>query len=139
MEKMGTMLGGRAAEELEFSEMTTGAADDIEKATQLARTMVIDYGMSDMGPLSFDIERARMFYESSDISESTRAKIDVEIKKIIDEGYRNAVSILKKNKKKLNAVAEELAKKETLDGDEFEKIMKKNGEEKIEVKASLTA
>ena len=139
MEQIATMLGGRAAEELEFSEMTTGAADDIEKATQLARTMVIDYGMSDMGPLSFDIERARMFYESSDISESTRAKIDVEIKKIIDEGYRNAVSILKKNKKKLNAVAEELAKKETLDGDEFEKIMKKNGEEKIEVKASLTA
>lgn len=138
LEQIATMLGGRAAEELEFSEMTTGAADDIEKATQLARTMVIDYGMSDLGPLSFDMERARMFYETSEISENTRSRIDIEIKKIIDEGYRNAASILKKNRKKLKEVAEELAKRETLDGDDFERIMKTDGQERNEVKTTFS-
>lgn len=125
IEQISTMLGGRAAEELIFNEVTTGAADDIEKATQLVRTMVVDYGMSDLGPVSFDSERTRMFYESSRISEQMQARIDDEVKKIMDECYRKAQEVLKYNKKKLDEVAGELIKKETVEGEEFGKIMKK--------------
>lgn len=129
LEQITTMLGGRTAEELVFNEMTTGAADDIEKATQVARTMVVDYGMSELGPLSFDTEKQRMFYETSSISDETQAKIDAEIKRIIESCYKKAYAMLEKNRIKLTQVAEELAKRETLDGDDFEKIMKSNGQE----------
>jgi cell division protease FtsH len=124
LEQIATMLGGRAAEELIFSEMTTGAADDIEKATQLARTMVIEYGMSQLGPISYEIERARVYGETVQISDSMQAKIDDEVRRIIDEGYKKAKIILKQNKLKLDSVAEKLLEKETLDGDEFDQIMK---------------
>lgn len=130
VEQISMMLGGRAAEELVFSEMTTGASDDIDKASQVARTMVVDYGMSDLGPISFDTER-RMMYDVSNISNEMQAKIDNETKKIIDEAYKVAVVILKKNKKKLDEVAEELVKVETLEGDEFDKIMKEKRPHKL--------
>lgn len=125
LEQISTMLGGRAAENLIFNEMTTGAADDIDKATQLARTMVIDYGMSELGPLSFDVQRTKMMiYDAPNLSEATQAKIDAEIKKIIDLSYQKAEQILKKNKKKLDQVATALLEKETLEQEEFQKIMK---------------
>lgn len=129
LEILATMLGGRAAEELMFSEMTTGASDDIEKATQLARTMVVDYGMSSLGPVNYDVEKARMMYESSNISNEMQAQIDKEIRKIIGDGYKRAQDVLKKNKSVLDAVALELLKKEKLEGEEFEVIIK-NAEKK---------
>lgn len=123
LEQVATMLGGRTAEELTFGEITTGAADDIEKASMVARTMVIDYGMSGLGPISFDKENSRGYGEGYPISEAMQAKIDAEVAKIIDEAHKEATSILTKNKKKLELVANALLAKETLEGETFTAIM----------------
>lgn len=123
LEHISTMLGGRAAEELIYNEMTTGAGDDIQKATQLARNMVVDYGMSSLGPVSYDIERSAI-EEGAGVSDEMQSKIDTEISKIIEDRYIVAMNALKKNKAKLDAVAAELMKKEKLEGDEFDAIMK---------------
>ncbi len=131
LETIATMLGGRAAEELIFSEMTTGASDDIQKATEVARTMVIEYGMSGLGPVNYDVERERMYGENSQISESMQSKIDTEIRKIMDEAYARAQKILKSNKPKLDVVAATLLSKETLDGEEFDSIMKDGVQKKV--------
>ncbi len=124
LEQISTMLGGRVAEELIFSEMTTGAADDIEKATGLARTMVIQFGMSALGPINLTEDRNNP-YEPVTISNELQAKIDVEIRRIMDEAYKHAEKLLKTNKKVLDAVAAELLKKETLESEEFEAIVGK--------------
>ncbi len=137
-EQISTMLGGRAAEELMFSEMTTGAADDIEKATNIAKTMVIQYGMSELGPVNYDSEKARMFGESGQMSEALMSKIDTEVKRIMDKGYRDAAKILKQNKPKLDRVAEALLVKETLEGEEFESLIKGKKTVKKAVKKKAT-
>lgn len=124
LEQISTMLGGRAAEELIFSEMTTGAGDDIEKATQVARAVVVEYGMSSLGPINFDNEK-RMMYEAPNVSESMQALIDKEVQKIIDLAYERSQRVLKEHKHVLDAVAVELLKKEKLEGDEFEAIIQK--------------
>jgi cell division protease FtsH len=124
LEQIATMLGGRVAEELIFSEMTTGAADDIEKATGLARTMVIQYGMSELGPINLTEDRNNP-YEAITISNEVQAKIDNEIRRIMDEAYKKAERLLKTNKRVLDAVAAELLKKETLESEEFEAIVGK--------------
>ncbi len=124
LEQIAVMLGGRAAENLIFKEMTTGAADDISKATMVARTMVTEYGMSDIGPINLDGEK-RMIYEQAPISPDMSAKIDAEIKKITDDAYKKAASILVKHKKKLDKLAEELLKKETLESEDFEALVGK--------------
>ena len=116
------MLGGRAAENLVFSEMTTGASDDIAKATEVARTMVVEYGMSDLGPINLDGERRR-FYEQSNVSPDMAAKIDEQVKKTTDAAYKIATSILIKLRGKLDLLAEELLKKETLESEEFSKLI----------------
>ncbi|MEK7451143.1 MAG: ATP-dependent zinc metalloprotease FtsH [Patescibacteria group bacterium] len=121
LEQVGVMLGGRSAENLIFKEMTTGAADDIAKATEVARMMVVEYGMSDLGPINLDGEH-RNFYEQSNVSPEMAAKIDQEIKKITDEAYRQATEILIKQKKRLDLLAEELLKKETIEGEEFVRL-----------------
>ncbi len=128
LNQIASMLGGRAAEELVFAEFTTGAANDIDKATHIARQMVIEFGMSSIGPINFgpqmDVtEWGKSFYETPQISPEMMAKIDAEVKKILDEGYNQALAILKKNRKQLDIVAEELVKKETLDMEDFEKAM----------------
>ncbi len=127
LEQIATMLGGRAAEEMVFSKenITTGAADDIEKATELARTMVIEYGMSNIGAINLDYEKhAAMYGEVSKMSEAMQSKIDNEVVRILDEGMKRAVDALKKNKKNLDRVAQALLDKETLDSDEFLSLMK---------------
>lgn len=129
VEQIASLLGGRAAEDMIFQELTGGAASDIKKATQLARTMVIDYGMSSLGPIHFGpkvetTEWGGSYIEPSKLSPDMLSKIDNEIKKIIDKGYEKAKEILKKNKKKLDAVAQKLLEQESIDGDQFEKIMK---------------
>lgn len=122
IEQISVMLGGRAAENLVFKEMTTGASDDIAKATEVARMMVTEYGMSELGPISLDSEN-KMPYEQSQVSEDMSAKIDAQVKGITDEGYRNASEILKKLRSKLDVLAEELMQKETLEAEEFEKLI----------------
>jgi cell division protease FtsH len=123
LEQIATMLGGRVAEELIFKETTTGAADDIEKATEVARTMVIEYGMSNLGPVNLHTDNSP-YSEGATVSQDMQSAIDKEIKRILDEAYRRAVLALKENHKKLDEVAERLLAKETLEGEEFEKIMK---------------
>lgn len=126
-EQIAAMLGGRAAEELIFNEMTTGAGSDISQATDIARGMVIEYGMSDLGPVNFDSEdksfAGRFYSEPVKVSEDMTGKIDTETKKFIDEGLKVAKALLKKYKKLLDEVAAELLVKETLEGEEFEKIV----------------
>ena len=131
VEQISVMLGGRAAENMIFKEMTTGAADDISKATQVARMMVVEYGMSDLGPINLDNEQ-KTFYDQKNISPIMAGKIDDQIKKITDAAYRNAVVILAKLKSKLDILAEELLKKETIDADDFVKLL---GPKKILVPA----
>ena len=122
LEQIAVMLGGRAAESLVFKELTTGASDDISKATEVARTMVVEYGMSDLGPINLDNE-SRMPYESVQISPDMSAKIDAQVKQITDEAYKNALDILKKLRDKLDVLAEELLKKETIESEEFVRII----------------
>ena len=127
VEQIASMLGGRAAEELVFKEMTTGASSDISQATSVAREMVVEFGMSNIGPINFGAEpttyMGRMVAEPQKISENMAGKIDSEVKKLIDNGYKSAVDILRKQKKILDRVATELVAKETLEGEEFEKIV----------------
>lgn len=128
---IATMLGGRAAEELVFSEFTIGASSDIERATSLARKMVTEFGMSSLGPISFDGHHGSYFLakelgEGPLYSEETSAKIDREIKGIIDNSYQQAILILKSNKKILDEVSERLLERETIDSTEFNEILKKS-------------
>jgi len=129
-EMITTLLGGRAVEEMVFKEFTVGASNDIEKATTLARQMVVDFGMSDLGPINLGPQMDQNHYSrglmsASEISPQTKLKVDREIKKIIDESYRQAKDLLKKNKAKLDLIARELLEKETIEGDEFERLMKR--------------
>lgn len=125
LEQIATMLGGRTAEEIVFGEITTGAADDIEKASMVARTMVIDYGMSGLGPISFDKENSRMYGEGYPISEMMQTKIDSEVSKIMDEAHKKAKAVLTTNRKKLDVIASALLVKETLEGEDFIAMMSK--------------
>ena len=130
LEQLAAMLGGRAAEDLIFNEMTTGAANDIAQATRIARKMVIDFGMSDLGPINLgpQMEYSEMgralWMEPSQLSPEMAAKVDREVNRFLDNAYKKAAEILKKQKKKLDKVADVLLDKETLEQEEFEKLVK---------------
>ncbi len=121
LEQIAVMMGGRAAESLVFKDITTGASDDIDKATQVARAMVTKFGMSDLGPITYD--SGRSIYEQSDVSPEMAAKIDAEVKKISDAAYKKANEVLVKLRKKLDTLAMELLKKETIDSEDFIKLI----------------
>lgn len=130
IETITSLLGGRAAEGLVFNEFTGGAASDIDKATRIARTMVVDFGMSKLGPtyLGPQIETTewgRTWIQPSELSPEMQAKVDKEIKRIVDESYASALSILKKSRKKLDLIAKKLLDQETIDEGEFKKLMGK--------------
>lgn len=122
LEEISMMLGGQAAERLVFDDITTGASNDLEKATQVARAMVMKFGMSNLGPITLDIQKETP-YDSSELSSEMQAKVDTEVKRIIDEGFERATKVLKKLRKKLDLLAKELMKKETLESEEFEKLI----------------
>ena len=123
-----SLLGGRVAESLILDDISTGASNDIERATKMARSMVTVYGMSDrLGTIMFDGDQGEVFLgrdfaQSKTYSEETAAVIDEEIKKIIDNAYDNAKKILSKNIDKLHIVAGILLEKEKIDGEEFDKV-----------------
>jgi cell division protease FtsH len=124
------MMGGRAAEQLIFKEVTTGAANDFDQATSVAKAMVVEYGMSDLGPINYgptmDVtEWGKSYFEQSPISQDMMAKIDIEVKKIITNAYDKAVEIIKARQPQLDKVAVYLLKKESIDEDEFVKIVGK--------------
>jgi cell division protease FtsH len=124
-----SLLGGRAAEQLVFNELTGGAASDITRATELARNMVLKMGMSELGPISLgprvDVaELGTVWYEPARVSEEFLSKADKEIKRLVAEGAAKAEEILKKHRKKLDLVAEKLLEQETIEEEEFEELMK---------------
>jgi cell division protease FtsH len=131
LDQVAAMLGGRAAESIVFDEMTSGAASDIEQATRIARAMVTDFGMSDLGPVNLgaqydvdDLGRPQWF-EPMQISQAMQEKVDNEIKRIVEEAYSRARAVLKSHRKELDKVAARLLEVETLDKEEFEKIVGK--------------
>jgi len=130
LEKIAVMMGGRAAEEVIFNEVTTGASNDFDQATSVAKAMVVEYGMSTLGPINFGPTRdvtewGKTYYEQNTLSQDVMNNIDAEIKKIIMTAYDKAISIVKSKRKLMDRVAEVLIKKESIDQDEFEKIVGK--------------
>ena len=127
------LFGGRVAEELVLEHMTTGAGDDIEKATDLARRMVCEWGMSEkLGPMTFgkkegEIFLGRDFTQKVEYSESTALEIDGEVRRIIQESYHRAKDLLTTNLRLLHKVAEKLLEKEVLDGSEIDAIVRAFG------------
>jgi cell division protease FtsH len=128
-EQLAAMLGGRAAEEIIFNDITAGASNDIETATRLARAMVTDFGMSDLGPINmgeqndYDDFGNVNWTQSSSVSPALQEKIDNEVTKLMDKAHKVALTIVKKERKNLDKVANALLKDETLDRDQFEKIV----------------
>jgi cell division protease FtsH len=129
LEQITAALGGQAAEDLIFKDISTGAASDIEIATNIARSMVTQYGMSSLGPIN--VNPRPMFgiwkgmEEGADLSPKLHDAVDTETRKIMDSCYKNAQSILRQHKLKLDKVAKELLQKETLESEEFEAIVGK--------------
>ena len=127
-ESIVSLLGGRVAESLVLGDISTGASNDIERATKIARDMVTKYGMSDnLGTITFgsgqeEVFLGRDFTQTRNFSEETAAKIDIEVKSIIDKAYMRAREILINNMDKLHAVARVLLEKEKITGEEFAKI-----------------
>ena len=124
-QKIATLCGGRAAEELIFGEMTTGASNDIEKATQIARAMVTQYGMSDkFGMVALGQQRSRYLGGGQELacSDGTAQEVDAEVERLVEEGHQAALKILRDHRFKLHEIAHYLQKKETITGDEFMKM-----------------
>ncbi len=132
-DRLGVLLAGRAAEEIVFGEVSTGAQNDLEKATILARKMVEDYGMSEkLGPVSLGLERgARLllgefsYGKEANYSEATAELIDREVKDIVTSNYRRVKELLSENRRALEGIAEILLEKETLEGDAFRALLEK--------------
>ena len=125
-----SMMGGRAAEEIQFKEFTVGASNDIERATQIARQMVTKFGMSPLGPVAIGIQEeapwvAREMGQTPGYSDELAAKVDHEVSVIIDGCFKKAKEILTKHKKILDRISSELIVKETLTGVEFEALVAK--------------
>ncbi len=121
--QLAIMMGGRVAEELFLNHITTGAGNDIEQATELARRMVCEFGMSDLGPLAFGKNQQEIFLgrdltTQRDFSEDTAIKIDQEVKKFVTTGYQRATDILSSNREVLVQIAEALLEREVLDASE---------------------
>jgi len=133
LDQLVILLGGRVAEKLVLNDLTTGAGNDIERVTELARKMVCEWGMSEkMGPLTFgkkeeQIFLGREFAQHRDYSESTAILIDEEVKNIVTGAHNRATEIIKENIEKLHRLAQSLLEREVLDGDEIDTIIK--GEE----------
>jgi len=129
MNRISSLLGGRAAEEVLIREISTGAANDLEKATDIARKMVRAYGMSDkLGPLTFGKENELIFLgkelgEERNYSEKTADLIDAEVKKIVESCYEKAKRVIKNQIKVTQLIAETLKDKETLQGEELKKFL----------------
>ncbi len=125
---IATSLGGRAAEEIVFNELTVGASDDIKHATKIAKKMVVEFGMSDLGPISYEsagggMWLAKDFDDGNPISNDMAAKVDTEVKKIIDQCYLNAKEIVSSNRELLDKISVRLLEKETIESEEFKEII----------------
>jgi cell division protease FtsH len=126
--QLAGLMGGRIAEEIFMKHMTTGAGNDIERATELARKMVCEWGMSDLGPLSFGKKEEQIFLgreiaQHRDYSEATAIRIDEEVRRIVGRAYDRARSIIEERSDALVRIAEALLEREVLDGEEIHKLI----------------
>lgn len=130
LDELKVLLGGRVAEALVLKEISSGASNDLQRATSLARQMICEYGMStELGSMTFGHRQDQVFLgrdigRDKDYSEEVAAKIDKEIRKFIDEAYEKTESLLNDNMDKLHLIASELIARETLEGEEIEQLMK---------------
>ncbi len=136
IDELAVLLGGYAAEKFVFDELTTGASNDLQKATELSRKLVTKYGMSEkLGPRTFGGNEEMVFLgreiaTEKDYSEEIAGQIDEEVSKFINDAFQNAKKILKNKRTKLDQIAKALIKKETIERKEFEKLIKKKAPEK---------
>lgn len=131
LDELKVLLGGRVAEALVLKEISSGASNDLQRATSLARQMICEYGMSpELGPMTFGHRQDQVFLgrdigrDKEDYSEEVAAKIDKEIRKFIDEAYQKTESLLNENMDKLHLIADALIERETLEGEEIDQLMK---------------
>jgi cell division protease FtsH len=128
-DQIAILLGGRIAEEITMDSLTTGAGNDLERATELARRMVCEWGMSDaMGPLTFGKKEEQIFLgreiaQHRDFSEETARQIDAEVRSLVDEAYKSAYSILGDHKDTMHRMAQALLDRETLDANDIRMII----------------
>ena len=131
LSELRTLLGGRVAEELVLSEISTGATNDLERAKELARKMITSYGMSEaLGPITFGSSQNHQVFLGRDISkernysEEVAYAIDKEVRRLIEEAYKQTEEILNENMEKLHVIANALLERETLEGEELEQLLK---------------
>jgi cell division protease FtsH len=134
--QIAIMMGGRVAEEITQRDITTGAGNDIERATSLARRMVCEWGMSELGPLSFGdgdepVFLGRDFAQRANYSEETAKRIDEEVRRLVQEGYEKARDILRAHRPVLDRIAAELLEHEALEGDEVYRLIEEMTGEKV--------
>jgi cell division protease FtsH len=127
--QIATLLGGRSAEELVFGEVTTGAANDLQRATDIAEQMVGTFGMSDtLGPLAYDKQGGSRFLGGGNnprrvVSDATAQAIDREVRGLVDRGHERALSILRQNRQLLESISQEILEKEVIEGDELKNLL----------------
>jgi len=126
--QLAILMGGRCAEEIYLKQMTTGAGNDIERASELARKMVCEYGMSRLGPLTFGKKEEQIFLgreiaQHRDFSEETARQIDSEVRSLVDSGYQSAYSILDQNAPIMHRLATALLERETIDANEIRMLI----------------
>ena len=128
-DRIAILLGGRIAEEIMIGQITTGAGNDLERATEMAHSMVCEWGMSDaMGPLTFGKKEEQIFLgreiaQRSDYSEDTALRIDQEVKRIVTESYQRALQVLQEHRSGLQGLADALLSREVLDADQVHRII----------------
>ena len=125
---LAILMGGRLAEEIFLNQLSTGAGNDIERATEMARKMVCEWGMSELGPLTFGKKEEQIFLgreisQHRDFSEETARKIDLEVRRLIDSGYQSARSILEQHRDTLVRIADALLEREVLDANEIKQLI----------------
>jgi cell division protease FtsH len=140
--RLATLYGGRVAEELFLGQMTTGAGNDIERATEMARSMVCEYGMSRLGPLTFGKKEEQIFLgreiaQHRDFSEETARQIDLEVRRLIDEAYQSAHTIVETNAEAMHRIAAALLERETIDAEEVQLLI--DGKELPPVRSALAS
>ena len=136
-EQIVTLLAGRACEEHYLDEISTGASDDLKRATKIARSMVTEYGMSALGPMQFEhrsesVFLGRDYNQSKNFSDQIALLIDQEVKKIIEECYDRAKKIVSKEKKLIEILSNKLIEKETLTKEEIEELVSANSNYKFD-------
>ena len=137
-EQIITLLSGRASEEIYMKEISTGASDDFKRATKIARSMVTEYGMSSLGPMQFEHQSESVFLgrdynQTKNFSDQVALLIDQEVKKIIDDCYKEAKRIVSSEKKLISVLANALIEKETITKEEIEDIVEANSNYKVKV------